>query len=283
MMYIFLAKGDAVPEKLPKVLAEAFRVQTDDIDVSDISELEDRNWDASVSCEYEVLEGDLQWSLTVYASEAVQHQPSEDQLSLAFARRLGTPVFSEWDGGVPWVRKVALPGGGFTLARVVESDQGEAGVSVVAAEAPIDGLPNVQVTHIPEVVRACEIATPVTDEVLPPGVTGAERKLRGLLVNWERLCVRMRSGWPPSGWYSAAMYKEDLEYRDALDTSLKDLDQEGGKIKAAVKRIDSDFRALTIDDDGRSISAPGDTGSSSQSARSWYWQRRPKAAPWVAG
>ncbi|MEW2295732.1 hypothetical protein ABZ719_24000 [Streptomyces sp. NPDC006743] len=282
MMYAFLTVGDAVPEKLPKVLAEAFDVQIGDIDVSDISELEDRNWDASVSCEYEVLEGDLQWSLTVYASETVQHRPPEDQLSLALARRLGSPVFSDWGGGVPWIRKVALPDGGFTLARVVESDQGEAGVSVEAAEAPIVELPNVQVTRFPEVVRAFEIATPVTDEVLPPGLTGAERKLRGLLVNWERLCVRMGSDWPPSGWYSAAMYKEDLEYRDTLGASLGDLSDGGAEIKAAVERIDSVFRALTIDDDGRSISAPGGTGSSSESARPWYWRRRPKTAPWVA-
>ncbi|MYR56314.1 hypothetical protein GTY54_08665 [Streptomyces sp. SID625] len=282
MMYAFLTLGHAVPEKLPHILAGEFGLPVADVDVSDSSELEDRNWDAAVSCEYEEIAGPLRWSLAVYASETVHRPPTEEQLSLALARGLGVPVFSDWGGGLPWIQRVALPGGGCTLARVVESDQKEEGMVVEAAEAPIPGLPDVRVTHFPEVVRALQIATPVTDGVLLPGVTGEEHKLRGLMVNWERLIVRMGGDWPPSGWYSAAMYKEDLEYRDALNASLKGFSGDCGDARAAVEKLDSDFRALTIGDEGRSISAVDAPGDPARSTRPWYWKRRPKKAPWVA-
>jgi hypothetical protein len=137
MMYMFLIAGDAIPNGMPRVLAEAFGVLVAETDVSDSSELESRNWDAVVTCEYEAHAGDLRLSLDICAADEVERQPSEAQLALELAQRLGVAVFSGWNGGLPWIRQVALPDGGVTLARVVEADGKHPGFFVEAAEAPI--------------------------------------------------------------------------------------------------------------------------------------------------
>jgi hypothetical protein len=282
MMYTFLIAGDAIPKDMPRILAESFGVQVAETDVSDSSELESRNWDAVVTCEYEPFAGDLRRSLDIYAAEEVERQPSEEQLALDLARQIGVAVFFTWNGAVPWIRQVALPEGGLTLARVVESDGENSGFSVEAAEAPIVGFPHVPVTHFPEVVRAFEIPTPVTDAVVPRESDEEQRKVRGLLVNWERLCARMRSGWPPSGWYSAAMYQEDLEYRDELETFLKSLpDGEQYKVGEALRELDAQYRELTIEDGGRALSAALGREAAGLDSMSWYWRRCPQPLPWV--
>ncbi|MEV6963444.1 hypothetical protein AB0M97_30700 [Streptomyces sp. NPDC051207] len=282
MMYAFLTGGGGVLERMSAILAEAFDVPAADIDVSDASELESRNWDALVTCEYEFIAGDLQWSLSIYAAEEVKHQLSEADLALHVARRLDVPVFFAWRGEVPWIRRVALPDGGLTLARVAEQDD-QPGFYVEAAEAPIAGLPDVRVMHLPEVVRAFGIPTPVTDAVAPRGVGDTQERIRGLLVNWERLCVRLRSNWPPNNWYSAAMYKEDLEYRDSLDVLLRDLPEtEREKFGEALRELDSQYRELTIDDGGQAVGALG-SNAVDLAGRAWYWRRRPQVLPWASG
>jgi hypothetical protein len=281
MMYAFLAGGDGVLERMSAILAEVFDVPAADTDVSAASEMESRNWDAVVTCEYEPLAGDLPWSLSVYAAEEVKQRPSEEQLALFVARRLGAPVFFEWSGEVPWFRSVALPDGGLTLARVAERDD-QPGFFVEAAEAPIAGLPHVPVTHFPEVVRAFEIPTPVADAVAPRGVDGTKDRIRGLLVNWERLCVRMRSQWPPSNWYSVAMYREDLQYRDRLDALLEELPEtERGRVGEALRRLDALYRELTIEDGGQAIGVV-EQNVGDLAGRAWYWHRRPRALPWAS-
>jgi hypothetical protein len=282
MMYAFLVAADAIPKETPSILAEAFGVQVAETDVSDSSELESRNWDAVVTCETEPLAGDLRWSLEIYAAEEVKQQPAEEQLARHLAQQLGIAVFFAWNGEVPWIRQVALPTGGLTLARVVAAEDEESGFSVEAAEAPIPGIPQVSVAHLPEVVRAFEILTPVTDAVVPRDSVGKQKEIRGLLVNWERLCTRMRSGWPPSGWYSAAMYQEDLEYRDELQALLdgwSDVDQYG--ISEALRELDSQYRELTIEDGGRALSAALRRDVGGPAAMSWYWRRRPQPLPWA--
>ncbi|MER6129725.1 hypothetical protein ABT173_45655 [Streptomyces sp. NPDC001795] len=285
MMYIFLTTGDTVPEEMPRILAGAFGVQVVETDVSDSSELESRNWDAMVTCEYEHLAGDLRWSLNIYAAEEVEQQPSEEHLARHLAQQLGRPVFFTWNGGLPWIRRVALPEGGLTLARVAEPDDEKTGFSVEAAEAPISGIPPVPVTHFPEVVRAFEIPTPATDAVVPREASEEQNKVRGLLVNWERLCVRMRSNWPPSGWYSAALYQEDLEYRDELETFLKGLPDhdQRQRVGEVLGELDAHYRELTIADEGRALAAALGQEAADLAGRSWYWHRCPQPLPWVEG
>lgn len=283
MMYIFLTIGDVVPEGMPRILAEAFGVQEAETDVSDSSELELRSWDAVVSCEYERLAGDLPWSLNIYAADEVHRQPSEEQLARHLAQQLGSPVFFAWSGGLPWIRAVALPEGGLTLARIAEPDDEKAGFSVEAAEAPISGLPNVPVIHFPEVVRAFDIPTPTTDVVVSRGASEDQKEVRGLLVNWERLCVRMRSNWPPGGWYSAALYREDLEYRDELEVLLGShpCDEQQQKIGEVLRELDAQYRDLTVADGGRALSAALGEEPADLATRSWYWHRRPQPLPWA--
>jgi hypothetical protein len=285
MMYAFLITGDAIPNDMSRVLGQAFRVQVAETDVSDSSEVESRNWDAVVTCEYESLVGDLRWSLTVYAAEEVEQQPSEEQLAIYLAQQLGTVVLFSWNGGLPWIRRVALPAGGLTLARVVESNDDKTGFSLEATEAPIPEFPHLPVTYLPEVVRAFDIETPVTDARMPRTSDGRDEKqqeARGLLVNWERLCARMRSGWPPSGWYSAAMYQEDLEYRDELEGLLESLPRaQQDRIGEAPRELDAQYRELTTEDGGRALSAALGREAADLVGLPWYWHRSPQRLPWV--
>lgn len=280
MMYSFLTSADGVPDATPEILASAFGVQVSEIDVSDSSDWESRNWDALVTCEYEHLEGDLTWSLSVYKAKEVARNPSEEELAVLLSRGLNAPVFFAWGGELPWIRRVAQPDGGITLARVADSDDDGTGFSVQAAESAITRFPNVPVMNFPEVVRVFGIPTPVADSVAPPGTSGELKKVRGLLVNWERLGIRMRSGWPPSDWYSAEMYREDLNLRDQLEEILKEF-PEVDRIKAAVSALDAQYRDLSVEDRGSALSAALDVESTALSGRPWYWQRRPAVLPWA--
>ncbi|QFR00073.1 hypothetical protein F9278_32360 [Streptomyces phaeolivaceus] len=274
--------GNGLPERLPAILAEAFGAQLAEIDVSEASELEDRNWDATLTCEYEHLTGDLNWSLSVYAGDEVTHQPSDEQLALHFARCLSAPVFFEWDGALPWIRKVALPSGTTTLARVLQSDCSGSDASVESAEAPIAAFPHLSVQRFPEVVRAFNIQTPLTDSARLTEPDEKPVSIRALLGNWERLCVRLRSGWPPDGWYSADLYQEDLEFRDQLDSAVSELSETERKAaEAAVRELDAVYRDLTVDDQGLALTTAVKHEVGDLNGRAWYWHRRPTELPWA--
>ncbi|MFJ8504631.1 hypothetical protein [Streptomyces avermitilis] len=280
MMHIFMINGSGVPELIPGILAEAFHVQVSETDVSESSEWEERNWDALVTCEYEPLDGDLRWSLSVYAAEGVQQQP-EEQLASLFAQRLTVPVFFAWNGALPWIRQVALPDGGLTLARVVETKDGSTGFYVDAAESPVPGFPDVPVMRFPEVVRVLELPTPLTDAAVPPHASEALARIRGLLAGWELLGLRMSSNWPPRGWYSAALYREDLDFREQLDAAAKELPlSERERVESVLRELDSRYRDLTVDDQGRALSVGLTAEESNFSGRPWYWHRRPLTLPW---
>ncbi|SDC05887.1 hypothetical protein [Streptomyces prasinopilosus] len=144
MMYHLMVRGSDAPAHLPVILAEVFRITLEQADVSADSEWEDRNWDAVVTCEYERLQGDLNWSLTVYAANEVEYRPSDKELASLVAQRLSALVFTSWDVRFPWIRRVALPDGGFTLARVLQPDDDSPAYVVDATESRIPDLPNVQ-------------------------------------------------------------------------------------------------------------------------------------------
>ncbi|MGW9032638.1 hypothetical protein ACWGQ5_53640 [Streptomyces sp. NPDC055722] len=280
-MYSFLTPADTVPDVMPGILAGAFGVQISETDVSDSTNWETRNWDALVTCEYERLEGDLTWSLSVYKAKEVERSPSEEELAVLLSKGLNAPVFFAWGGKLPWIRRVAQPEGGITLARVVDSNDDGTGFLVQGTESAITGFPNVPVTHFPEVVRAFDIPTPATDSVVPLGTSRELEEVRGLLVNWEHLCIRMRSDWPPNGWYSAEMYQEDLKLRDQLDVILEGF-PEADRIKAAVSALDAQFRELSVEDQGCALCAALEEEGAAMGGRPWYWQRGPAVLPWAS-
>lgn len=95
-MYGFLTAAAPEPEVVARVLAETFRVPLQSVDVSPASEMDDRNWDATVTCDYELLPGDLPGQLSVYGAEEVPDQPR---------RRISPP---RWRAR--WPRRCWCPG-----------------------------------------------------------------------------------------------------------------------------------------------------------------------------
>ncbi|WP_109382352.1 hypothetical protein [Streptomyces sp. NWU339] len=164
-MYHLMVRGSDAPTHLPVILAEVFRVTLEQTDVSAESEWEDRNWDAVVTCEYERLQDDLNWSLSIYAANKVEHRPSEKELASSVAQRLSASVFTSWDAKFPWVRRVALPDDSFTLARVLQPEDDSPAYVVDAAESRIPDLPNVPVMKFPEAVRAYKLPTSITHSI----------------------------------------------------------------------------------------------------------------------
>ncbi|MGW0775163.1 hypothetical protein ACWD01_16280 [Streptomyces sp. NPDC002835] len=281
MIYGFLATGSGIIEAMPEILAAAFDVRISEVDVSDSSELDSRNWDALVTCEYDRLDGDLNWSLSVYIIDDLKNQFSEEQLALILSRGLKASVFFTWGDRIPWVRKVADPAGGLTLARVSELDPPHSGFRVTATEAAVSEFPDVPVINFPEVVRAFRIPTPVTDLAIPTGSTQEFEVIRDLFANWERLCIRMRNGWPPSGWYSVEMYKADLELRDRIETELRKVPTAGrSALEECLSVLDAQYREVSIEDSGNALSRALGEDVATMISRSWYWRRRPAALPW---
>ncbi|AYV29096.1 hypothetical protein EES41_20510 [Streptomyces sp. ADI95-16] len=269
------------PEGIARVLAAAFGVPLLSVDVSLESEMENRNGDASVTCDYEYLSGDLACNLSVYGAKEVAPQPSEEELTRALARGLDTVVLTSW-GTMPSIRKVVTPQGGTTFARV-EFLEGEGeGCLVTATETALPVFPRAVVEKFPEVVRGSPVAAPLADGLL----AGADRNspagdVRDLVWAWEALISRMAAGWPPSDWYGAAMYGEDLENRDRLAAAVEALPaDERAQAEAVVESLDAAFREGTADDGGRALAAALEGGSEGFASAPWYWRRRPVALPW---
>ncbi|MFD6973265.1 hypothetical protein [Streptomyces sp. NPDC059949] len=283
-MYGLLAAGQADPEVMARVLAEAFGVPLSSVDVSPASEMENRNWDATVTCEYEDFSGDLACRLSVYGAEEVTPQPSEDDLAALLAPELGTPVLISW-GNLPWIRKVVTPQGGVTFARVEDLEDEGAGCRVYATEVPVVEFPGARVEGFPEVVRDLPAATPLADGLFPDvDPHGAAGEIRTLVWGWEALISRMVGGWPPSRWYGAEMYREDLENRDRLGAALTErAPDERAVVGSALVALDARFREFTVDDGGVGLATILRSEAKDYSSSPWYWRRRPPVPPWVHG
>ncbi|MFF4456314.1 hypothetical protein [Streptomyces goshikiensis] len=281
VMYGCFTVGKPDPEAVARVLAAAFGVSLRSVDVSLENEMGNRNWGATVSCDYAYLTGDLACNLSVYGADEVRPQPSEEELARALARGLGTVVLTSW-GNMPWIRKVVTPQGGTTFARV-EFLEGEGeGCLVTATETALAAFPQAVVEKFPEVVRGFPVATPLADGLL----AGADRNspagdVRDLVWAWEALISRMAAHWSPSNWYGAAMYREDLENRDRLAAAVEALPaDERAQAEAVVESLDGAFREGTADDGGRALAAALDSGTEGFASAPWYWRRRPVALPW---
>ncbi|MFJ8163626.1 pentapeptide repeat-containing protein [Streptomyces sp. NPDC096136] len=262
--YGFLTAAAPDADTLTRALAQGFGVPAARVDVAPDGTVDGRNWDtALVTCEYEILRaGDLRGMLNVYATPAVTAPPAPEELAAALARESGTPVLVEW-GREPWIRKVLLPQGRATYAAIEDLDvaKDQPWFRVYAVQAGLPAFPEAEVEGLPAVVHGLPPRTPLADAL------GAHR---ALLHPWEALVSRMAAGWPPTRWYGADMYLEDLEARDRLEAALPALP---GPVRSALATLDARFRELTVDDAGEELGAD-------PSATSWYRHRRPAVLPW---
>ncbi len=282
-MYNLLLLRELDPGAVQNELARVFRVPPGDVDVSDQDEMEERNWDAIVSCEFTQGSGDIPWKLTIYSTNDVGTLPSESTLASEIARALNVSVLFPGTLALPSVWNVTRPDGVAGFVRIAEPESEDDVLRVTFTDRNLPELPDVTSGGIPEVIKEIQIPSPVSDALLGHYTSDDRRKIHELLVNWERLTVRMSSGWPPSGWYPPEMYTEDLRLRDELGELVAGMDEENHSlVRGLLERLDSAYRASSVSDEGRSLrEALGSTASDSQPGRAWYWLRRPADLPWT--
>ena len=212
MTYNIFLVDSCAPDVMAEALAEIFQIPVKEVDVADADgDQEDRYWDALVSCEYSHVHGNVSISLEIYAQDSVKRRPTEAQFSAALARRIGTPVLYPPQESPLSAHSLVTPEGVVTRARLDETEDEEPSFTVVAVETFIENLPDVPVTHLPEVVREQKIATPLSDSFTEafkaladsgggpeyPAITAevAEmaRVARSYLGAWEKLARRTRA------------------------------------------------------------------------------------------
>ncbi|MFC9736641.1 hypothetical protein ACFVKC_01830 [Streptomyces noursei] len=278
MTYNLITTGQELPARLAPLLADVFGISLADVDVSEESDFDSRNWDAEVTCEYSAVHGDLNWSVSIYATDVVQRRPSEEALALKVAQWFGVTVLFPATQTVPNVWRVATPQGRLTHARVTEPESESEGLTVNAVEELVPEFPRATVTKFREIIKELQLPSEFTDSLLPEGISEDRREVRSLLVNWERLTVRMATGWPPSAWYPASLYAEDLELRDQVAGAIEQLpEDERQSAREALEQIDQKYRELTVEDGGENLSTAADVPITD---RAWYWYRRPLNPPW---
>ncbi|WP_059013502.1 hypothetical protein [Streptomyces specialis] len=281
MMYDLLLAGVDEPERIARALAEAFGVSLDAVDMAAEADDDSRNWDAAVSCEYERRPGPFSLSLDIYVTEAVTAAPEEDALAVRLARDLAAVILFPAVEKLPSVWKVSTPRGEVAYARVIEPVSDTDALEVTGVEIPVPELASVPVSRFPEVIKELQLDTPIVDSYLPDGADDL-REVRGLLVNWERLTVRMARGWPPSSWYPADMYLDDLRLRDKVVQLASRIPAERqDPVTRALDDIDAVYRRMTVDDDGQSLAEVCSLPADELRTRPWYWLRRPADAPWA--
>ncbi|SEF01056.1 hypothetical protein SAMN05428954_5223 [Streptomyces sp. 2112.3] len=276
MMCTLLTTGDRIPDRIAPVLASFFGLPISEVDICDLWDLDSRNWDASVTCEYAPLSGDLSWSLAIATSDDTS-QLTEEVLALTVARELGVVVvFSSDYSDISWIDRAATPEGDVCYINTIESEDDPPRWTVAISEIFIPAFPEAEVRPIPEIIKPLRLPTPITDACVPKG--HPQREAFYPLVNWERLTARMAADWPPSSWYPASMYVEDLELRDQLDDVIAQLSPEDQqRVREATAQVDRTYRSLTHEDGGENLARA--TGRPITD-RAWYWYRRPPNPPW---
>ncbi|MFE7181181.1 hypothetical protein [Streptomyces erythrochromogenes] len=301
MTYSLLTVGSIAPEAMAPALAGCFGVPVGDVDAADPDGDPDaRNWDAPVSCEHRAVFGDVSWSLDIYVDESVPDRPLESDLAVRFARVTGVTVLFPASEAPPSAYWVATPEGLLTRARLELSDDEPHRYVVTAVEAPVARLPRATVTRFAEIVREQRPGTPLADafaasvqrmrEAAPESQRSALDDRTGspvwsakdCLVAWERGIVQMESGWAPSGWYPAELYRERLQARDALADVGSCLPGEVALLLGdTLERLDRRFAEAT-EEDATGILHKELSGDSSpdQVPSGWWWYRRPDPVPW---
>ncbi|MFJ4780734.1 hypothetical protein [Streptomyces sp. NPDC088762] len=299
MTYNLLTVDAVSPESMAVALAGCLGVAVSDVEVADSDgDFELRNWDAPVSCEYRGVRGDVAWSLDIYAQEQVSDQPLEPDLAAQFAKAVATTVLFPAEEAPPSAYWAVTPEGLLTRARLELSADEPPIYMIPAVEAPVPQLPRAAVVRFAEIVREQRPDTPVAEDFtssvervrraaselsrlsLDDGVGSPIWSARNKLVVWERVIRQMESGWAPSGWYPADLYRERLEARDALVGISAHLPREVTELlDKALEELDRQFAAATEEDPSGSLRREL-TGASEQTSVGWWWHRRPVPVPW---
>ncbi|MFJ9553890.1 hypothetical protein ACIRPH_08735 [Nocardiopsis sp. NPDC101807] len=283
MMYNLLLAGIFNPVGLREALAKVFDLPVVRIDVVDEEELEYRNWDAWVSVEYSVQSGDVSCSLAVYATEDVKEKPSEEGISLGLSGFLDAVILFPAEEKYPSLWRVATPRGEVAYARLREPEDDAEVFRITDVEIPVPELPGASISRFPEVIKVLQLPTPIVDSYIPGEAEGGLWEIRGLAVNWERLTVRMATGWPPVAWYPASMYEEDLRFRDKVQKLAQDIsDDDRGLVLEMLDEVDGVYRGMTVEDGGLALAEACGLSLGDFVGRPWYWLRRPYELPWRA-
>ncbi|MGW8529872.1 hypothetical protein [Nocardiopsis sp. NPDC055824] len=283
MMYNLLLAGIFDPVGLREGLAKVFDLPVFRIDVVDEEEVETRNWDAWVSAEFSMESGDVFYSLGVYATEDVKEKPSEEELSLRLSGFLNTVILFPAEEKYPSLWRVATPRDEVAYARLREPEDDAEVFRITDVEIPVPELPEASISRFPEVIKVLQLPTPIVDSYIPREAEGRLWEIRGLAVNWERLTVRMATGWPPSAWYPASMYEEDLRFRDKVRKLAQNIsDDDRGLVLEMLDEVDGVYRGMTVEDGGRALVEACHLSLGDFVGRPWYWLRRPCELPWNA-
>ncbi|MEU6894973.1 hypothetical protein ABZ934_24895 [Streptomyces sp. NPDC046557] len=300
MTYNLLTLDAISPEAMAAALAGCLGIAAGDVEVADPDGDPDlRNWDAPVSCEHRAVNGDVAWSLDIYAQEEVADQPLERDLAAKFAKAATTTVLFPASEAPPSAYWAVTPEGLLTRARLELSDDEPPLYTVTAVEAPVPQLPKATVTRFAEIVREQRPDTPVADAFaasvekvrqaasalarlsLDDGTGSPIWSAKGNLVVWERVIRQLESEWAPSGWYPADLYRERLEARDELAGIGARLPRDVTELlNKALEQLDRRFAAATIEDPSGSLRRELTGSSAEQAPASWWWHRRPDPAPW---
>ena len=288
MMYNLLVAGRVEPHTLATVLSSTFQLSVEDVDVADyLGDVDRRNWEAAVSCEYSALRGDLSWALEIYAQKSVSDPPSESVLAQHVATATEVVVLFPAMEHLPSAYWAATPEETVTRVRLYESDDEDPVYVVDAVEIPVRQFPNAKVMRIPEVVRELSIPTPITEsfrEQLPAhflAEQGPERELSDCLAAWEMLVAHMASGWAGSGWCPPDMYRRRLAARDGLTMFPDHLPSAAVTVlRQGLQRLDSTYAHLTTEDPQGSLIGLLLGAEARGRQLGWWWYRRPEPLPW---
>lgn len=279
--YDLLLVGNVDPDRLREALAGAFGVPFEEVDVGHEDDQEARIWDAKVFTDYSPRNGDFSWGLSVFVADDVPSPPSEERLSLDLACALATAVLFPPVENIPSLWKVATPRGDVAYARLHEPEHDADLFRVTDVEIPVPELPDATVSRFPDVIKMLHIPTPVVDAHISGKVEGELKKLRSFVVSWERLTVRMVTGWPPFAWYPAEMYEEDLHCRDRVQRLAEAASASGdSSVLDMLSELDVVYREMTLDDGGQALAEACEFSVDALADRAWYWRRRPVDLPW---
>ncbi|MEV4640410.1 hypothetical protein AB0J80_24005 [Actinoplanes sp. NPDC049548] len=296
MSYGFLIYGRLDRDRLAAALADLLSLPVESVDVG-AEDDDDRNWSAPVSCTVTPVTGELHWHLDIYLTQAVHTPPPEPVAAAWLANSLRTVVGYQAVPEPPSAYWLVGPDGVRTRARIYEEDADDfSTLRIDAVEKPLAALPGLPISAIPEVIRSYRMPTPVTDHVLArlnaadtptdDAAAMAIRSATNRLGAWEDMVTRLVGGWPPDGWYPAEYYREDLETRDKLASTITELPARArDEIGRAAAEVDRRFAEATRDDGGQALAAatgagPAESPGRPGAADRWWWNRIPESLPW---
>lgn len=223
-------------------------MKIDAIDISDVDNFADRNWDALIFCEHSALQGDLVLGLSVYAREEIGTTLSEKGFSLRLSWKLGIIIVLPGDTPFPSVWRAAAPKGKVLYIRIEHPEYDGGDLKIIGTQLPLPGFSHVPLDEFPDLIRVEQIPTPVVDSFYLEEQVGELRKFHQLAVSWERLATRMATGWPPFGRYPLSLYQENLEIREEAE-SITDLlpEEESEKAHSLLTRLDQKFYEETVE------------------------------------